>query len=173
MIMLLQQGCKSCSRKPLCSLLRLIVFPKYDSFYDGLTHPDAFEDCLPLMSILNNGSIHCFTSNCDFTITSYDGYLSDYSFSFVLEQYTVCDVYGLRSPSFQSNSVLYITSIDDASLEELVMQELEGRLGKSCFKCKRNTRHLCSKQFLKPTKYLIINVIHYSYVDNQFIKTDL
>ena len=96
--------------------------------------------------------------------------MSFWLFSLVLEQYTVCDVCGLRSPSFQSNSVLYITNIDDTSLRELVMQELEGRLGKSCFKCKRNTRHLCFRQFLQPPKYLIVNVNRFSYVDNQFIK---
>ena len=33
--------------------------------------------------------------------------LSDILFSFVLEKYIVCDVCGLRSPSFESISVLY------------------------------------------------------------------
>ena len=35
--------------------------------------------------------------------------LSDILFSFALEKYIVCDVCGLRSPSFESSSVLYIS----------------------------------------------------------------
>ena len=35
--------------------------------------------------------------------------LSDILFSFVFEKYIVCDVCGLRSPSFESSSVLYIS----------------------------------------------------------------
>ena len=38
--------------------------------------------------------------------------LSDILFSFVLEKYIVCDVCGLRSPSFESSSVLCISPTD-------------------------------------------------------------
>ena len=85
----------------------------------------------------------------------------------------MCDVCAVRSPSFQSNNVLYITVMNDASLQELMMQGLDGRLETLCFQCKRNTWHLCSKQFLQPPKYLIIIVNRFSYVDNQVIKLDL
>ena len=82
----------------------------------------------------------------------------------------MCDVCGLRSQSLRSNSVLYISIINNASLQELVMQGLEERLEKSSFQCKRNTWHLCSKQFLQPPKYLVISVNRFSYVGGQFMK---
>ena len=82
----------------------------------------------------------------------------------------VCDVCGLRSPSFQPNSVLYITIINNASLHELVMQGLEEILEKSCFQCKRNTWHPCSQKLLQPPKYVVININRFSYVCNQFLK---
>ena len=56
------------------------------------------------------------------------------------------------------------------SWQELVAQELEGAGGKSCFRCKRSTRYICSKHILQPPKYLIIIVNHLRYVSNQFIK---
>ena len=53
--------------------------------------------------------------------------------SFIREQYLVCDVCGLKSPSFQSNSDLYITIINNALLQELVVQGLEEILEKIMF----------------------------------------
>ena len=76
----------------------------------------------------------------------------------------------VRSPSFQSNTVLYITLINNASLLELVMQGLEEKLEKSCFQCKRNTWHKCSQHILHSPKYLIINIKPFSYAGNQFIR---
>ena len=64
---------------------------------------------------------------------------------------------------------LYITIMNNTSLQDLVMQGLEERLQKSCFQCKRNTWHLYSKQSFQPPKYLIINVKRFSSIDNQFI----
>ena len=43
--------------------------------------------------------------------------LSDILFSFVLEKYIVCGVCGLRSPSFESSSVLYISPTDTSSMQ--------------------------------------------------------
>ena len=66
---------------------------------DGIiqSQQNAFERLLFLMGILNKGSRHCFSSNYDFTTTSYDDCLSDYLFSFIVEQYFVCDMCGVRS----------------------------------------------------------------------------
>ena len=80
------------------------------------------------------------------------------------------DVCGLRSPSFQSNSALYITIINNTSLQKLVMQGQEERLEKSYFHCSKNTWYLCCKKILQSPKYLIINVNRFSYVGNQLIK---
>ena len=79
------------------------------------------------MNILSKGSRHFFLSNYDFNTTSYDGCLSDDLFFFILEQYMICDTYGVKSPSFQSSSVLYIIIVINGSLQELVMQGLEER----------------------------------------------
>ena len=43
----------------------------------------------------------------------------------------MCDVSGLRSPSFESSSVLYITYTYTSSMQELVMQGMQQKLGKA------------------------------------------
>ena len=48
--------------------------------------------------------------------------LSDILFSFVLEKYIVCDVCGLRSSSFESSSVIYISPTDTSSLQNLILE---------------------------------------------------
>ena len=55
--------------------------------------------------------------------TSYKDFLSEHLFSAALERYIICDVCGLRSPSFQSTTVLHITPTYTASIQELIMQD--------------------------------------------------
>ena len=57
--------------------------------------------------------------------------LSDILFSFVFEKYIVCDVCGLRSPSFESSSVLHISPTDTSSKQNLFLQGLQQKLQKS------------------------------------------
>ena len=45
---------------------------------------------------------------------------SDVLFSFVLEKYIVCDVGGLRLPSLESSSVLYISPTDTSSMQNFI-----------------------------------------------------
>ena len=59
--------------------------------------------------------------------------LSDILFSFVLEKYIVCDVRGLRSPAFESSSVLYISPTDNLSMQNLILQGLQQKLNKILF----------------------------------------
>ena len=56
--------------------------------------------------------------------------LSDILFSFVLEKCIVCDVCGLRSPSFESSSVLYIspTGTSTSSMQNLILEGLQQKL---------------------------------------------
>ena len=54
--------------------------------------------------------------------------LSDTLFSFFLEKYIVCGVCGLRSPSFESSSVLYISPTDTSSMQNLILQGLQQKL---------------------------------------------
>ena len=51
--------------------------------------------------------------------------LSDLLFSFVLEKYIVCEVCGLRSPSFESSSVLHISPTDTPSMQNLIWIDLD------------------------------------------------
>ena len=49
--------------------------------------------------------------------------LSEILFSFILEKYIVCDACGLKSPSFESSSVLYITPTCTSSMQELIFSK--------------------------------------------------
>ena len=53
-----------------------------------------------LMNILNKDSKPWFTPTYVSTTTSYNDCLSDYIFSFILEQCMICDVYELKSVSY-------------------------------------------------------------------------
>ena len=88
----------------------------------------------------------------------------------MLENYIVCDACGLRSPSFESSRVLYITPTCTSSMQELIKQGMKQKLEKSCFQCKKNTWHVESNYILQPPKYLIIVVNRFGYINNNFSK---
>ena len=76
----------------------------------------------------------------------------------MLDKYIVCYACGLRSPAFESSSVLYITPTCTSSMQELIKQGMKQKLEKSCFRYKENTWHVESIYLLQPAKYLIIVV---------------
>ena len=96
--------------------------------------------------------------------------LSDILFSFVLEKYIVCDVCGLRSPSFESSSVLYISPTDTSSMQNLILDGLQQKLQKSYSRCNKNTRHIESSYILQPPKYLLLFVNRFRYINNNITK---
>ena len=96
--------------------------------------------------------------------------LSDILFSFVLEKYIVCDICGLRSPSFESSSVLYISPTDTPSMQNLILEGLQQKLQKSCSRCNKNTRHIESSYILQPPKYLLLFVNRFRYLNNNITK---
>ena len=96
--------------------------------------------------------------------------LSDILFSFVLENYIVCDVCGLRSPSFESSSVLYISPTDTSSMQNLILQGLQQKLQKSCYRCNKNTWHVESSYTLQSPKYLLYFVNRFRYINNNAAK---
>ena len=69
-----------------------------------------------LIEVINKGSVPYYGSN-DNNSTGVS--LSEILFSFMLEKYIVYDACGLRSPSFESSSVLYITPTYASSMQEL------------------------------------------------------
>ena len=72
-----------------------------------------------LINIIHKGSMSDSSSTTSPTGAS----LSDI-FSFILEKYIVCDVWGLRSPLFESSSVLYISPTDTSSMQNLILEGL-------------------------------------------------
>ena len=96
--------------------------------------------------------------------------LSDILFSFVWEKYIVCDVCGLRSPSFESSSVLYISPTDTPSMQNLILEGLHQKLQKSCSRCNKNIWHIQSSYILQPPKYLLLFVNRFRYLNNNITK---
>ena len=96
--------------------------------------------------------------------------LSDILFSIVLEKYIFCDVCGLRSPSFESRSVLYISPTDTSSMQNLILEGLQQKLQKSCSRRNKNTRHIESSYILQPPKYLLLFVNRFRYINNDITK---
>ena len=56
------------------------------------------------------------------------------------------------------------------SMQELIMQGMQQKWEKSCFRCKKNTWHVESNYILQPPKYLIIVVNQFRYIDKNFTK---
>ena len=94
---------------------------KYSKFCNGEAQQDSFECLLLLMDIVDKGFLPCFTGNF------IQGF-SIWTLSFVLEKYIVRDVCGLRSASFESTAVLYITPTSIAPMQKLIMEDHKQKL---------------------------------------------
>ena len=121
---------------------------RHDAFYNGQNQEHSSECLLLLINVIHKGSL------LDSNSTNYPmgASLSGILFSFVWEKYIVCDVCGLRSLSFESSSVLYISHTDTSSMQNLILQGLQQKLQKSCSRCNRNTWHVESSYILQPPK---------------------
>ena len=96
--------------------------------------------------------------------------LSDILFSFVLEKYIVCDVCGLRLPSFESSSVLYSSPTDTSSFQNMILQGLQKKLQRSCSRCNNNTWHVESSYVLQPPNYLLLFDNRFRYINDNVTK---
>ena len=124
------------SVSPEYDMYRLV---QYDKFYCGEQQEDASECLMMLIELINNSSVpYCGYNDNNSTGVS----LSEILFSFMFEKYIVCDACGLRSPSFESSSVLYFTPTCTSSKQELIKQGMGQELEKSCVRCKKNTWHI-------------------------------
>ena len=90
-----------------------------------------------------------------------------------VKKYIVCDACGLKYPSFESSGVLYITPTYTSFTQQLIMQAVQQKLEKSCFRCKENTWRVESNYILQPPKYLIIIVNRFRYINNNVPKIGL
>ena len=122
---------------------------RHDTFHNGQNQQHSTECLLMLINVIHKGAMP------DSSSTTYPmgDSLSDILFSFVLEKYVVCDVCGLRSPSFESSSVLYISPTDTSSTQNLILQGLQQKLQKSCSRCNKNTWHVESSYLLQPPNF--------------------
>ena len=77
---------------------------------------------------------------------------------------------GLRSPSFESSNVLYITRTYTSSMQYLILQEMQQKSQKSCSWCNKNTWHVASNYVLQPPKYLLLIVNRFRYTNNNVTK---
>ena len=125
-------------------------------FYNGKTQQDSKECLMMLIETINKGWVPYCGANNDSTGIS----LSDILFPFMLEKYVVCDVCGLRSPCFESCSVLCSTPTYTSS-----MQVIQQKWQKSCLRYKKNNWHVESNYILQPQKYLIIIVNRFRYIN--------
>ena len=76
----------------------------------------------------------------------------------------------LRSPSFETSSVLYISPTDTPSMQNLILEGLQQKLQKSCSRCNKNTWHIESSYILQPPKYLLLFVNRFRYLNNNITK---
>ena len=119
-----------------------------------------------LIDIMNKGFVPCSTDNYKTNMNFQSELLS----SFFSDKYIVCDVCGLRSPLFDSATILYFTSTDNASLQELVLQEHKQKLYEARCCYKKDTLHVEFKHILQPPIYVIIIVNRFNYISNKIIK---
>ena len=96
--------------------------------------------------------------------------LSDILFSFMLEKHIVCDVCRLRSPSFESSSVLYITPTYTSSVQDSILQGVQQKLEKASSRYNENTWHVESSYILQTPKYLLLIVNRFRYTNNNVTK---
>ena len=161
---MLQTAHNACNSKDVDALKFQLV--RHDIFYNGQNQEDSAECFLMLINIIHKGSLPHSSS----TTSPTGACLSDILFSFVLEKYIVSDVCGLRSPSFESSSVLYTSPTDTSSMQNLILEGLQQKLQKSCSRCNKNTRHIESSYILQPPKYLLLFVNRLRYINNNITK---
>ena len=138
----------------------------YNSFFTGEIQEDACECLLLLIEIMDKGFGPCPTND---NINS-KGSFSELLFPFVLGKYTICDICTMKSPAFETTSLLYVTPADSSSMQELLMQEHKQKIYKTCSCCGRDTWHIESKIFLQHPNYLIIIVNRITYSNNRITK---
>ena len=97
-------------------------------------------------------------------------FVATYIFHLFWKKYIVCDVCGLRSPSFESSSVLYISPSDTFSMQYLILQGLQQKLQTSCSRCDKNTWHVETSYILQLPKYLLLFVNRFRYINNNVTK---
>ena len=127
---------------------------------------DACECLMLLIEIMDKGFGLCPTND---NINN-KGSFSELIFSFFLEKYIICDICKMKSLAFEATSLLYVTPTNSTSMRELLLQEHNQKIYKTCSCCGRDTWHIESKQILQPPKNLLIIVNRFAYSNNRITK---
>ena len=137
----------------------------HDTFHNGQNKQDSTECLQMLIDIFSKGSVP------DSSSTTYPigGFFIWHLVSICFGK-IYCDVFGLMSPSFEFNSVLYISPTDTSSMQDLILQGLQHKLQKSCSRCNKNTWHVDSSYISQPPKYLLLFVNRFRYINNNVTK---
>ena len=80
-----------------------LLLSSYNSFFTGETQEDACKCLMLLIEIMDKRFGLCLTND---NISS-KGSFSEPLFSFVLEHYIICDICTVKSPAFETTSLLY------------------------------------------------------------------
>ena len=59
----------------------------------------------------------------------------------------------MKSPAFETTSLLYVILTDSTSMQELLMQKHKQKIYQTCSCCERDTWHIESKKILQPPQY--------------------
>ena len=138
----------------------------YNSCFTDETPEDACKCLVLLIKIMDKG-FGLFPTNDNISSKRSS---SELLFSFVLQKYIIYDIHEVKSPGFETTSLLYGTPTDCSSMQELLMQEHKQKLHKTCSCCGRDTWRIKSKHILQPPKYLILIVNRITYSNNRIIK---
>ena len=120
--------------------LKLQLSP-YNSFFTGGTQKGTWECLMLLIEIMDKGFGLCPTNDNIYS----KGSFSELLFSFVLEKCIICDIRTVKSPAFETTSLLYVTPTDCTPMQELLMREHNQKLYNTCSCCGRDTWHIESE----------------------------
>ena len=117
----------------------------YNRFFTGESQEDACECLMLLIENMDKGLGLCPTNDNIYS----KGSFSEFLFSFVQEEYIICDNCTVKSLAFESTPLLYVTPTDCTSMQEVLMQEHTQKLVKTCSCSGRDTWHIESRQILQ------------------------
>ena len=108
------------------------------TFFNGKIQPDSSECLMVLKEVIKKGSVsYCGSSDHSTQLS-----LSDILCYFMSEKFIICDICWLRPTTFEPSTALYTTPVHTFSIQVLIMQRMQHKLQKSCFRCKKNTLHV-------------------------------
>ena len=126
----------------------------------------AANELAPAVTTLVNKSVSMSHFPCELKKSELSPLFKDKD-DLLTQNYRPLSVLSSLSKIFEK---IYISPTHTSSMQELIMQGLQQKLEKSCFRCNKNTWHVESNHILQPPNYLLIVVNRFRYINNQFAK---